>query len=168
MIILGIDPGFDRLGLAVIQKNLSGKETVLHTECFGTDRTQKLDDRIFVIGQHLEFLIKKYNPNVVAIETLFATNNQKTVMGVAEVRGVVKYIAKLHNIIVFEYSPNQIKVAIAGSGSAAKEQVQYMIPKLVSFDIDARKAVYKGTSSGLDDELDALAVALTCSACERL
>lgn len=172
MIILGIDPGFDRLGIAVIEKNNvptfgNKKEQVLHTECFSTDRKQELNERIFVIGQHIEFLLNKWKPDILAIETLFATNNQKTVMGVSEVRGVIKFLARKCEVRVCEYSPNQIKVAIAGSGSADKSQIQYMVPKLVEFDMEARLKTYKGTSSGIDDELDALAIALTASAIEK-
>lgn len=165
--ILGIDPGFDRLGVAIIDRTGTAREEVIYTECYGTDRSQSLDERIYVIGQHIDNLILDYQPQVLAIETLFATNNQKTVMGVSESRGVIKYIARSHDLRVFEYSPNEIKVAIAGSGSATKDQIQYMVPRLVAFDMAARTAVYGGKSSGLDDELDALAVALTCSAIER-
>jgi crossover junction endodeoxyribonuclease RuvC len=166
-IILGIDPGFDRLGIAVISKSHQARETVLYTECYGTDRSESLDMRIFVIGQHIQSIIERFKPNMLAIETLFATKNLKTVMGVAEARGVIKYVAQINGLVIHEYSPNQIKTAIAGSGSATKDQIQYMVPKLVFFDMESRKTTYKGTSSGLDDEIDALAVALTCSAIER-
>lgn len=172
MIIFGIDPGFDRLGIAVIEKNNvptfgNKKEHVLHTECFSTDRKEELNERVFVIGQHIEFLLNKWKPDLLAIETLFATNNQKTVMGVSEVRGVIKFLARKQGLRVCEYSPNQIKVAIAGSGSADKRQIQYMVPKLVKYDVEARKKAFGGSSSGIDDELDALAIALTASAIEK-
>lgn len=155
MIILGIDPGFERLGIAILEKNKKDKkEKVLFSECFKTSAKLEFSERLFLIGKEIKTVIKKFKPNVLAIETLFLTTNQKTVMRVAEARGVVIYEASLERLKIFEASPPQIKIATTGYGKANKEQVMKMVKILV--DISELK-----TS---DDELDAIAVALTAFA----
>jgi crossover junction endodeoxyribonuclease RuvC len=156
MIILGIDPGFERLGVAVIEKTpRNKKEQVLFSECFKTSAKLEFPTRLNLIGQEIDRVIKKYKPEILAIETLFLNTNQKTVMHVAEVRGVVIYECVKNNIRVFEASPPQIKIATTGYGRASKEQIIKMVKILV--DIDKKKES--------DDELDAIAIALTASAC---
>ena len=150
MIILGIDPGYERLGIAVLEKN-KGKEEVIHSECFKTSAKLKFEERLFLIGQKIEEIIKKYKPEVLAIETLFSNTNQKTVMHVAEARGVVIYEAIKAGLKIFEASPPQIKIATTGYGKADKEQVMRMVKMLVKID-NTKKS---------DDELDAIAIAIT-------
>lgn len=156
MRILGIDPGFERLGVAVLEKNKSGKkEKILFSECFKTSAKLEFNQRLLLIGKEIKNIIKKYKPEILAIETLFLTTNQKTVMRVAEVRGVVIYEASTTKLKIFEASPPQIKIATTGYGKANKEQVMKMVKILVEID-NIKKS---------DDELDAIAVALTASAC---
>ena len=158
MKILGIDPGYERLGVAIIEKPLQGKETVVFSDCIRTSSKSKMQDRLFEIGQALSLVIKKYKPDAVAIEELYFAKNTKTAMTVAEARGVIQYICKECGLEVFEYHPNAIKIAITGYGAAKKEDVAFMIPKLVEF--NKLPASAKATA-GKDDELDAIAVALT-------
>ena len=148
--ILGIDPGFERLGIAVLEKK-TGKEFILFSECFKTSSKLEFSERLVLIGSEVRAIIKKYKPEILSIETLFLTTNHKTVMHVAEARGVVIYEAAGAGLKIFEASPPQIKVAITGSGRADKTQINKMVKMLV--DIDETKK--------LDDELDAIAVALT-------
>ena len=164
MKVLAIDPGYDRIGIAVVEKSehTNFKEILIYSECYVTDRLQDITERIYNVGQRIEYLIKENNPDIVAIESLFFTNNQKTAIGVSEAKGVFKYIARNMNITVREYTPLQIKVALTGSGKATKEQIARMVPKIIKFDM-AKKI----TTHGLDDEIDAIAVALTCFAHER-
>ena len=150
MIILGIDPGYERLGIAVLEKN-RGKEEVIHSECFKTSAKLKFEERLLLIGQKIEEIIKKYKPEVLAIETLFSNTNQKTVMHVSEARGVVIYEAIKKGLKIFEASPPQIKMATTGYGKADKNQVIKMVKMLVKVDADKKS----------DDEMDAIAVALT-------
>ena len=155
MKILGIDPGFERLGVAVLEKNKENKkERVLFSECFKTSAKLEFSERLKMIGEVIKKVIKKYKPEVLAIETLFLTTNQKTVMHVAEARGVVIYECAKAGMKIFEASPPQIKIATTGYGKANKEQVMKMVKILV--DIDNTKKS--------DDELDAVACALTASA----
>jgi crossover junction endodeoxyribonuclease RuvC len=120
-----------------------------------------MPDRLFEIGQALAVVIKKYRPDAVAIEALYFAKNTKTAMSVAEARGVIQYIIRECGLFVFEYHPNAIKLAITGFGAATKEDIAFMIPKLVTFTDEPNS---KKDSSGLkklDDELDAIAVAVT-------
>ena len=156
--ILGIDPGVERLGIAILEKNKSDKkETVLFSECFKTSAKLEFNERLVLIGDEVKKIIKKYKPEILSIETLFLNTNQKTVMHVAEARGVVIYESACSGLKIFEASPPQIKIATTGYGKASKEQVMKMVKILV--DLDKNK-----TS---DDELDAIAIALTAFACMR-
>jgi crossover junction endodeoxyribonuclease RuvC len=153
MIILGIDPGYDRLGIAVIEKNTKGKEKLLHSNCLQTSAKDDISIRFLAIGTEVARIIKEYKPEAVALETLFITKNQKTAMRVAEARGVIIYEAVRAGIPIFEYSPMQIKSAITSDGKSDKERIIKMVHILI--DIPAKKTV--------DDEYDAIAVALTHS-----
>lgn len=154
MKILGIDPGYERLGIAVLEKNNSGKEVVLYSECFKTSAKDPFADRLLQVGQRINEVIHKHQPNIMAIETLFMTTNQKTAMRVAEARGVVVYEGTRGGLEIFEATPLQIKIATTGYGKADKAQVMKMVKMLV--EIDQNKAS--------DDELDAIAVGLTAFA----
>lgn len=156
--ILAIDPGFDRLGIAIIDKENQKEEYVFST-CVITNRKDDMPERVFQIGKSIEEIIKKYKPTEFAIEKVFFTNNQKTVMAVAEVRGVCLYLAKKHNLNIFEYSPPSIKMAITGYGKATKEDISYMVYKIIKIPSKIKL---------IDDEIDAIAIGLTHSACTKL
>jgi len=158
MKILAIDPGFERVGIAVIEKTFLNKDLLLFSECFKTSAKIPFPERLKEIGMRLEVVIKKYKPERLAIEKLYFTTNQKTVMGVSEARGTMIYIAAKNNLSVYEYTPPQIKVAVTGYGKASKDMVMSMVPKL----IEIKKEIKS------DDELDAIAIGLTCLACEKV
>src|SRR3989344_5388349 len=152
MLILGIDPGFERLGIAILEKDKTEKkERVIFSECFKTSAKLDFSERLRLIGEEVRKITKKYKPEVLAIETLFLNTNQKTVMRVAEARGVVVYEASQAGLKIFEASPPQIKIATTGYGKANKEQINKMVKILVEID----------NSKTSDDELDAIAIALT-------
>ncbi|OHA17971.1 MAG: crossover junction endodeoxyribonuclease RuvC [Candidatus Taylorbacteria bacterium RIFCSPHIGHO2_01_FULL_46_22b] len=148
--VLGIDPGYGRLGIAVIEK-IDGKEKLIFSECFETDSKKEKPERLGEIRVHLDAIIKTYTPSTLAVETLFFSKNKKTALSVAEARGVVTSCASAAGLSVFEYHPSDIKIAVAGYGGADKQQVQTMVQKLLKFAKIVR----------LDDEYDAIAVALT-------
>ncbi|MCX6747421.1 MAG: crossover junction endodeoxyribonuclease RuvC [Candidatus Nomurabacteria bacterium] len=155
MIILGIDPGYERLGIAVLEKNKEDKkERVLYSECFKTSAKLDFSERLLLIGKKVKEITKEYGPEILSIETLFLTTNQKTVMKVAEARGVIIYEAISAGLKVFEASPPQIKMATTGYGAASKEQIIKMVHMLVDMDKNKKS----------DDELDAVAIALTAFA----
>lgn len=158
MRILGIDPGFERLGIAVLDPIASGSRSgknfshrVVFSECFKTSSKLKFSERLVLLGKEVKKVIKKYKPGVLAIETLFLNTNQKTVMRVAEVRGVVLYEATLAKMQIFEITPLQMKMATTGYGRADKTQVIKMLKMLVE--------IPEGKTS--DDEIDAIAIGLS-------
>jgi len=155
MIIIGIDPGYERLGIAVLEKkSLHDKEYLLFSECFKTSAKLEFTERLLQIGEEIQKIIKKYKIEILAIETLFLNTNQKTVMHVAEVRGVIIYEGMKAGLKIFEASPPQIKIATTGYGRANKEQIMKMVKMLVKVDKKIKS----------DDELDAMAIALTAFA----
>lgn len=156
--ILGIDPGFDRLGICILDKE-ENKETLIHSECITTSKKESFEIRLAEIGEQLSKILKKYKPNELAIETLFFTTNQKTIITVAEARGICIYLSHINDLTVYEYSPPQIKLAIAGHGRATKEDISHMTSKILSGQI--KKGI-------LDDEMDAIAIALTHSAHRKM
>lgn len=152
MRILGIDPGYERIGIAVLEK-IPGerKEKLLYSTCFKTTKTLPLPERLVLIGTEVESVIKKWKPEMLAIEKLYFENNQKTAMGVSEARGTIIYAAGKHGLKALEYTPLQIKNAVTGYGKATKDQVHTMVTKL----IDLPKEIKQ------DDEIDAIAVGIT-------
>lgn len=153
MRVIGIDPGYDRLGIAVMDKVSSG-ETLVHSECLTTSSDDEIYERLLQVGLHIRSVIAHYRPDVLAMETLFITKNQKTAMHVSEARGIIAYEASLGKLPIFEFSPPQIKTAITGDGHCDKKAMIKMIPLLI-------KIVPKKRH---DDEYDAIAAALTYSA----
>lgn len=154
MIILGIDPGYDRLGIAIIEKPLRGKETVLYSDCFQTSPKEPIYARLVKIGAEIARIIETFEPDALAIETLFISKNQKTAMRVSEARGIIIYEGAKNGVPVHEYGPMEIKTAITSDGTSDKERIIRMVKMLV-------KLPEKKTH---DDEYDAIAVALTHSA----
>lgn len=152
MYILGIDPGYDRLGIAIIE-HTNGTSTFVYSECFETDKKATLVDRLHAVGSRIGTIIKQYAPSLLAIETLYFTNNQKTAMGVAEARGIICYEATCAGLAIVEMTPLQIKQALTGFGRAEKTAVFEMTKRLIT--IPDRKM--------RDDEMDAIAVALAGS-----
>lgn len=152
MKILGIDPGYERLGIAVLEKNKGDKkERVVYSDCFKTSAKMPFEERLLLIGREVERVINFYQPDGLAIETLFFTNNQKTAMNVAEVRGTILYIAQCAGLTLQQFTPMQIKVAVAGHGQGDKRAVTDMVTKLVIIEKEIKH----------DDEYDAIAIALT-------
>lgn len=158
MRILAIDPGFERIGIAILERLPQTKDIVVYSDCFKTSAKIPFHERLTAIGTEIERIITLYAPVALAIEKLYFTTNQKTVMGVAEARGVIIYCASRNGLLLFEYTPPQIKVAVTGYGKADKTMVMTMVPKLIRIN----------TPSHSDDELDAIAIGLTCFACENL
>lgn len=151
MKVLGIDPGYDRLGIALIEKTTTGAEKVIFSTCLTTSRTLDFSERLLFLINEIERVIKKYRPDLLAIEKIFFISNQKTAMTVAEVRGAILYLAKKLKVPVINLTPLEVKSSIAGYGQADKAQVKFMVQKLLRLAAPIKQ----------DDEADALAIALT-------
>ena len=156
MKIVGIDPGVERVGIAVLEK-VGGKETFVYSECFKTSPKLSHAERLQLIGKEISGVIKKWKPDGMAIEKLFFETNTKTAMSVAEARGVMLYAGACAELSIFEYTPLEIKVAVTGYGKSDKKAIMEMVPRLIKLPV--RKMI--------DDEVDAIAVALTCFAHEK-
>lgn len=151
MRILAIDPGYNRLGVAILEKLPRQKETLLYSACATTPKTRSHPERLLHIANEVRKVLDAFRPEALAIETLFLSVNQKTAMPVAEARGAILVEAARAGLPVYEYTPLQIKVAVTGYGKSDKRQVAEMVRKLI--DLPPRRR--------LDDEYDAIAVGLT-------
>lgn len=151
MTILGIDPGTATTGYGIISSEIKKNDFQLIT--FGIISTKKTfndPERLEILANDIEELIKRYKPEAVGIEKLFFTTNQKTVMTVSQARGVILLMCQKYKLAIFEFTPLQIKNFICGYGKAEKKQVQYIVQKTFKL-----KKIPKP-----DDTADALAVAL--------
>lgn len=148
MRVLGIDPGFDRLGLAVIEGDPS-RPTYVWSDCV-TPAKGTQDERLAAVHEAVTGAIKAYSPDLVALETLFFSTNKKSALAVAEARGAILSAAGAAGLPVTEHAPGTVKLSVTGSGRADKKAVMTMVPKLVTLPQKKR----------LDDEYDALAVAI--------
>ena len=146
MITCGIDPGYDRLGVAIFK----GKGLIFST-CLTSVAKAPFADRLYELGEQLAEIFQKYQPQNIALEELYFSKNQTTALKVAEARGLVTYLAKKHGAEVHHYSPQAIKLSVAGYGNAPKDQVINMTKRLVKLPTPAK----------YDDEYDAIAVGLT-------
>jgi len=151
MKVLAFDPGYDRLGVAVLEHH-KAKERLLFSTCIITDKKSPLADRLFTVGNAMVDLLTNHQPNVVAIETLFFNKNAKTAIGVAQARGIIIYLAKTASLPVFEFGHQEIKIAVTGYGVSDKKAVYQMLQRLIT-DIP---------NHAHDDEYDAIAVGVTC------
>lgn len=150
MRVLAIDPGVERMGVAVVERN-AGKDTLLYSSCLITSKKDSQEKRLLVLGKELRSLITTYTPEFLAAEELFFNTNQKTALQVAEARGVALFIAAEQGLPVFGFNPLEVKMALCGYGRADKVQVTEMVKRLVKI----------GEGKILDDEYDAIAVGLT-------
>lgn len=149
--ILAIDPGFGRLGYAVLEET-GGLQKLIEADCIETSSQSPYKDRFLKIANKLKKIIKKCRPQKLAIEKIFFTQNKKTALQIAEIKGLVLYLAFQNNLQVFEFTPLEIKMAICGYGKADKIQVSRMV-----------KAILKLTSlPKSDDVTDAIAIGLAC------
>ncbi len=157
MRIIAVDPGYERMGIAVMEKEKRGGEKLIYSDCFKTDKKLEYFERFGLIGNEVERVILKYGPQVMCLETIFFSVNQKTAISVAEARGVILFQASKHNLKVYEYGPGTVKAAVTGYGRSAKAAMPAMIERLVKIDKEITH----------DDEYDAIAVGLTCFATEK-
>lgn len=157
MKIISIDPGYERLGIAIVEKVPKQKETLLFSECFKTSSKLPHHERLSLIGKRIFDIVQQYRPEILATEKLFFSGNQKTALLVAEARGVILYTGSSLGLKIFEYTPNEVKIAITGYGRSEKKQMIDMVKKLIT--------VNSKTNS--DDEFDAIAIGLTHFAIHR-
>jgi len=155
-IILGIDPGYARMGWGVIC--VTGQaHKLLEYGCFETYKDEELGVRLAQINEELTKIIDRHKPTDIAIEELFFAKNTKTAMSVAAARGIILMRSYYHTGKIFEYKPNQVKQATTGTGAADKKQIQFMVTKILGL----------AKTPKPDDAADALAIAITHAAYVR-
>ncbi len=163
MIIIGIDPGSVIVGYSIIKKRPTGNPDqcfeVVDFGCIITDKFATTGERLKKIYKEITKLIEKHKPDVMSIENLFFFKNLKTVMPVSQTKGVILLAAAEKKLRIFEFTPLQMKMTIAGYGRAEKKQVQEMIKKTV----DIRHFDLKKNNRKKDDAFDAIGVAI-CAA----
>ena len=150
MIILGIDPGIATVGWGVVSLE-KGNFRYIDCGTVNTPAGMRVERRLFLVHMALCDIIKRYTPDEISVEELFFNNNQKTVINVAQARGVILLAAEENRLPIFEYTPLQVKQAMVGYGRAEKKQVQMMVKMLLRMEEIPKP----------DDAADALAVAIT-------
>lgn len=159
MIILGVDPGSVLTGYAILKKDNKKCLEVLDFGCINADKSIATGERLKKIHKEITKLIEKYKPNIISVETLFFFKNFKTVMPVSQTKGVILLAAAEKKITTWEFTPLQMKMAIAGYGRAEKKQIQEMIKKCV----DLSKFDMKKNHRKKDDSFDAIGMAICAS-----
>lgn len=129
MIVLGIDPGLERLGWAVATEE-RGVPRAIAFGCFLTLRTAAVEERLALLQEHVRAVIARHRPQVMAVEKLLFQKNVSTAIVVAQARGVVLAAAAEAGIALVEQAPNAIKLAVTGYGAADKKQMQRMVQVL--------------------------------------
>ncbi|MGN0014129.1 MAG: crossover junction endodeoxyribonuclease RuvC [Candidatus Gastranaerophilaceae bacterium] len=149
MRIIGIDPGTAIVGYGIIDFE-DGECTLVASGSIQTAKEKSDSDRLCEIDNDLTFIINKYKPDVASVEKLFFFKNQKTIIPVAQGRGVILTCLAKAGIKIYEYTPLQIKLAITGYGKSAKIDVAEMVKKMIKYDVFPK----------LDDTADAIAMAV--------
>ena len=150
MKVLGIDPGIERMGWGVVQKTSTGFAR-LDSGVFKTPKALPQEKRLAAIYYFLNKLLMRTKPDIVGIERLFFAANAKTAITVGEARGVILLAAAEYGATIKEFTPLQVKMTVCGDGRADKKRVAAML----------RYSIALPNRALLDDETDALAIALT-------
>lgn len=156
MIVLGIDPGTAALGYGLVEQE-PGRLRAVDFGCLTTSADLPLGDRLEAIHTCVTDLIIKYAPVLMGVERLFFSRNVQTAFAVGQARGVVLLAAAQQHVPIREATPNEVKLAVAGSGSADKLQVQQMVAAILGL----------GALPQPDDAADALAMAICVAHRER-
>jgi len=151
MRILGVDPGLTRLGVGVIDTGRGNQVSLVHVEVLCTPPTDDISHRLVALQQGVAALLDHYAPDVVALEQVFAQHNKHSVMGTAQVSGIVIAQAGMRGIPVAMRTPSEIKAAVTGYGQADKAQVTHMVTRILKLPEAPTPA----------DAADALALAIT-------
>ena len=153
MLIMGIDPGIGITGYSFIEYQNTSKGDYFNLIASGsiqTDKNAAHPKRLLELKTDIDFLIKKYKPDCASIEQLFFFKNQKTIIPVAQARGVILLALEENNISSFEYTPLVVKQTITGHGRADKSEVKMMVKNYIELDKNIK----------LDDTIDSIALAL--------
>lgn len=150
-VILGVDPGLTRMGVGIIKQGRGRGVSLLHVETLRTAAGAEVSSRIGALSEALAKILDEFAPDVVALERVFAQHNVSTVMGTAQISGVVLALAHERSIPVSLRTPSEVKAAVTGYGRASKAQVGALVAKILGLEEVPQPA----------DAADALALAIT-------
>ena len=150
MRILGVDPGLTRCGLGIVDAAGARRVSLVHVEAATSASDAPTPERIARLADALEAVLDEHRPDAVALERVFAQHNVRTVMGTAQISGVVMLAAERRGLPVALYTPSEVKAAVTGDGRAAKAQVGFMVARVLGLAEPPRPA----------DAADALAIAI--------
>jgi crossover junction endodeoxyribonuclease RuvC len=148
--VLGIDPGLTRCGVGVVDVAPDRTATLVAVEVIRTAPDEALERRLLAIGAGIERLLDEHRPQAVALERVFAQQNLRTVMGVAQASGVALLVAARRGLAVGLHTPTEVKAALTGFGGADKKQLGAMVARILRLDAVPKPA----------DASDALALAI--------
>ncbi len=151
MIVLGVDPGTATTGYGVVARGGDGAVSLVECGVIRTDARAELPQRLREIYDGIVEVIGRHSPDLVAVEGIFYGKNVRTTVVLGHARGAILLAATLRDLPVAEYSPSEVKNAIVGTGRATKEQVQFMVQRLLRLKSPPRPS----------DAADGVAVALT-------
>lgn len=149
MRVLGVDPGLTRCGVGVVDVERR-TPSLVHVEVLRSAASEPIEHRLLRIGRGIEAAIEAHRPDAVALERVFAQANLRSVMGVAQISGIVLRAAAERGIPIALLTPTEVKAAVTGYGAADKGQVAEMVRRLLRLDATPRPA----------DAADALAIAI--------
>lgn len=147
--VLGIDPGLTRLGIGVVDVT-SSRQTLVHVTVLRTEASEPIEQRLLTLGREIERHLDALQPQAVALERVFAQQNLHSVMGVAQVSGIVLRAAAERDMPIAMLTPTEVKAAVTGYGRAEKAQVGEMVRRLLNLESAPKPA----------DAADALALAI--------
>lgn len=133
--VMGIDPGLTRCGISVISHQGGRDINLIEVGVILTPATSALEERLMTLESQIEAWIERTQPDVVAVERVFAQHNVRTVMGTAQASGIALLVAARRGIPVAMHTPSEVKAAVTGSGRANKAQVAQMVKKILRLDV---------------------------------
>ena len=135
MRVLGIDPGLTRCGLGVVDRDKSGRLTMIDCGVIRSDSDTPIHQRLLILQKELESWIQKYSPDVIAVERVFSQHNVRTAMATGQAAGVALLLAAQSSLPIGIHTPSEVKAAVSGSGRADKKQVATMVMKILSLKV---------------------------------
>jgi len=158
VIVLGVDPGTAVTGYGVVRPGERGAHALVECGVIRTRARDPLPSRLAEIHDGISELIDRHRPDALAVESVFYARNVRTTVTLAHARGVILLAGEKAGLAIYEYPPSEIKKAVAGTGAATKEQVQFMVARLLRLKQAPTPA----------DAADGVAAALTCLMTARI
>lgn len=134
MRVLGVDPGLTRCGLGVVEGAPGRPLRLVAVDVVRTSSQLPLGERLLSIETAIEHWIDEHRPDAVAVERVFSQHNVRTVMGTAQASGVATLVAARRRLPVATHTPSEVKAAVSGNGRAEKDQVAFMVMRLLRLD----------------------------------